>query len=665
MKKRLQQLIENTLQGLDIKGVLFLVTQTDDVSHGDYASNVALVVGKLLKKNPRILANELAAELSKRLPDSVERVEVAGPGFINLFLSRGYFTGTVADILKLGEKYGCGTALEGKKVMVEYTDPNPFKEFHIGHLMSNTIGESISRLIECAGAEVKRACYQGDVGLHVAKAVWGMQSVPHREGSPLEELDLVGKARYLGHAYALGAAAYDDGHKEAIEELNKKIYDRSDSEVNKLYDWGRKISLEYFEKIYKRLGTKFDFYFFESEMAKSGTEIVGEFLKKGVFEESDLPTPRPGIFFVYAIECNDDSIYIGQTQDLQKRWKEHCDGSASDYTTKHVPKKLIHYEEYSTREEAVQREHGLKTGFGRKWLKREYKSGRTRQAGGAVVFRAEKYDPKLHTRVFLTSQKLPTYEAKELGLHFAKAKKYKADISVVITANEQDGVFSVGLEAFRQIDSDLASKIIHLSHGVLRLPSGKMSSRKGEVITAESLIADVAKLTEHKIKDRDYDKTLKKEISEAVSVGALKYSILRQAIGGDIVFDFEKSISFEGDSGPYLQYAATRAQSVLEKAEKEGIKLVTKNAPETVAPFERLLSYFPEIVERACTERAPHLVVTYLVELAGAFNNFYATEKIVDKADPHSLYKLALTKAFRQVMENGLWILGIQVPSRM
>jgi arginyl-tRNA synthetase len=550
--------------------LVFSVERTENPEHGEYASNVALVAAKALKKTPRVLAEELLGKISLALPEEVSKIEVAGPGFINFFLKREYFSSVVRDILA-HKQYGHNQSLKGKKVLVEYTDPNPFKEFHIGHLMANSIGESISRLFEAQGAEVKRACYQGDVGLHVAKAIWGMQSVPSRDEKPLDTLSLEAKARYLGHAYQLGAAAYEAGHKEEIETLNRKIYDRSDGEVNKLYEWGRKVSLDYFEKIYERLGTKFDLYFFESEVATVGLEIVSRFLEKGVFEKSD----------------------------------------------------------------------------------------------GAIVFRGEKFNPKLHTRVYVTSQGLPTYEAKELALHFAKAEKYPTDLSVVITANEQDTVFEVGLEAFRQIDLSLAQKIKHLSHGMLRLPTGKMSSRKGEVIIAHALLEKVGSLVSEKIKDRGYDTDLKEKIVETVSIGALKYSILHQGIGGDIVFDFEKSISFEGDSGPYLQYAATRAQSLLLKGKAEGIKADITDVSPAVAAFERLLLYFPDVVARAGNDYAPHLIATYLVELAASFNHFYAHEQIVDKSDPHSPYKLALTKAFRIVMENGLALLGIKVPEKM
>lgn len=155
----------------------FVVEHPNDENMGDYATNVALILAKRDGKNPRDLAQEISFSLAAdiELMKIVEKVEVAGPGFVNFWIKEVEIKmEMVSEILKKGSDYGRNEIYKGKKVMVEYTDPNPFKQFHIGHLMSNAIGESVSRLVEFSGAEVKRACYQGDVGMHVAKAIWGM-----------------------------------------------------------------------------------------------------------------------------------------------------------------------------------------------------------------------------------------------------------------------------------------------------------------------------------------------------------------------------------------------------------------------------------------------------------------------------------------------------------
>ena len=148
-------------------------------------------------------------------------------------------------------------------------------------------------------------------------------------------------------------------------------------------------------------------------------------------------------------------------------------------------------------------------------------------------------------------------------------------------------------------------------------------------------------------------------------MAAIKYSVLKQKIGGDIIYDFEKSISVEGDSGPYLQYSYARANSVLEKAQKENVLPDFEIVPDEIFEVEKLLYKFPEIVLRSSEEYEPHYIANYLIEVARAYNSFYGNNLIVDKEDKTSAYKVALTYAFSFVMKNGLHLLGIRAPERM
>jgi arginyl-tRNA synthetase len=248
-----------------------------------------------------------------------------------------------------------------------------------------------------------------------------------------------------------------------------------------------------------------------------------------------------------------------------------------------------------------------------------------------------------------------------------KKEKYKYNKSITVTANEQDSFFDVVEVAISEIFPELKGKLKHLSHGMLRLPSGKMSSRTGDIISAEILINQVKEKVLEKIADRNFDEKEKGEIAEMVAIGAIKYSILKQAIGGDIIFGFDKSISFEGDSGPYLQYACVRANSILDKAKHYNTQKVSKMPFDTweITELERYLYRFEEVVEKAGREYAPHYIVTYLTELAGMFNAFYANNKIIDENDPSSPYKLALTSATAYILKSGLHLLGIRVPNKM
>ena len=577
MKEILQKEIENILQDLGVQNPKVSFDYPARMDFGDLSTNVAMVYAKELSKNPLELSNEIKEILAHTQCSQVWKIEAVAPGFINFYFDAEYFGKNIEKILKDGPAFAKGFSLAKQKVIIEYTVTNVLKPMHIGHLLGNVIGESISRIIENSGAEVKRNNYQGDSGLHVAKAVWGILKLGgKKEGSTVEKSD------YIGNSYVKGAQAYDDDKqsKTEIKEINKKLFEKSDSELLDLYQWGRQVSLNHFEELYKKLGTKFNFYFFESEVTESALQVVREFVKKGLFEESD----------------------------------------------------------------------------------------------GAVVFHGEKYDPKLHTRVFITSEGFPTYEAKDIAHALRKYEKYPFDTAIIVTANEQDEYFKVMFRALQEISPEIASKTQHISHGLLKLSSGKMSSRTGSVISAESLIEQVKEKIRDKMNTReDMSRGILdiEEVAETVAIGAIKYSILRQAIGGDIIFDFDKSLSFEGDSGPYLQYAAVRANSLLKKTEGVSRGRTLGNL-DTECPsgwvttnMERLIERFPNVVEKAGQEYAPHYIVTYLVELAGEFNSFYANHKIIDANDGTSPYRLALTKAFANVMTSGLNLLGIKVPSYM
>ncbi|MCK5026884.1 MAG: arginine--tRNA ligase, partial [Candidatus Pacebacteria bacterium] len=352
LEKEILNSIKKLFPEVDSSGVSVDVSD----NFGDYATNAAMVLAKRVGKSPRDVADELVKVLEKKKIKLVEKIEVAGPGFINFYINDEFFVDSVAEILKEGHGIGKNKKEKGQKIMVEYTDPNPFKVFHIGHLMTNVIGESLARLHEFCGAKVKRANYQGDVGLHVAKALWGMKQT--RDEMPSNGASLTEKTAYLGKAYSFGADAYENEEnikaQEEIKEINKQVYEVSCEEsLRELYDKGRQWSLDHFEEIYRKLGTRFDYYFFESQTFSEGTQLVKDNLKKGVFEKSD----------------------------------------------------------------------------------------------GAVIFPGGKYG--LHDRVFLNSEGLPTYEAKDLGLAYLKYKTYKADLSLVVTACEQTEYFKVVIEAMK------------------------------------------------------------------------------------------------------------------------------------------------------------------------------------------------------------------------
>ena len=280
IKEKIIDSIKSALKNLGIEAENVILEHPADVNFGDYSTNVAMAYAKALGSNPRELAEKIKNEIEKEKLTEIEKIEVAGAGFINFYLSHEFFVDSTKEILKQKDNWGKNDIMAGKKVMVEYTDPNPFKPFHIGHLMTNAIGESVARIMEYSGAKTIRANYQGDVGPHVAKAIWGiLNSAESYEGKD---------AIWIGEQYANGSAKAEEDEKikNEIDVINKNVYDRSNEVINKIYDWGRAVTLEAFEEIYKILGTKFNHYFFESVMAPIGVKIVKENIPN-VFEESD------------------------------------------------------------------------------------------------------------------------------------------------------------------------------------------------------------------------------------------------------------------------------------------------------------------------------------------------------------------------------------------
>lgn len=532
--EQVRQVIARACKDVFSVDVDIVLTRPDE-QFGDYATNVALQLAKQLNKNPRQVAEELAAAIKS--PD-IAKTAVAGPGFINISLSDQALTAALKRQIE--------PVHQGKVVVIEHTDANPFKELHIGHAYSNTIGEALGRLYKVAGATVHQVSYHGDVGLHIAMAIYGLQ----HPGEP-------GDSNESAYARGVRLAKDSDEAKQAVAEINKKIYDRSDPEINELYDKGKAASFAEFEKVYQRLHVSFEKQYLESQTGPEGQKIVEQHLDDGIFEKSD----------------------------------------------------------------------------------------------GAIVFKGEKFD--LHTRVFINSQGLPTYEAKEIGLIFAKDRDYHFDEAVVVTANEIDQYFQVLVAAIGQIDKQLAAKLRHVSHGVVKLPSGKMSSRTGQIITA----AEVLEALEQAITAARQDQVA----VEANVLGALKYEFLKHRIGGDLIFSIEDSVSLEGNSGPYLQYAHARACSILAKKAASADEITEVDDSER--SLVRKLGEYAEVVDRAVRELMPHHICTYLYELAQTFNRFYEANRVID--DPREAPRLRLVKAYADILRHGLDLLNIPAPEKM
>lgn len=547
----IQKVIQDKVQELFSVTIDVSLTRPDE-QFGDYSTNVALQLAGRLGKSPRDVAQAILEGLQS---DLIAAASVAGPGFINITLQD-----TALRVLVEAQP---ATSLAGKKYTVEYSDPNPFKPLHAGHLYTTLVGDMIARLVERAGAETIRLNFGGDVGLHVGKSMWAiLQNLGGELPEKLATIPEGERAAWLGERYVEGNNAYEDDEsaKAAIIAVNKRVYglhaegDR-ETPFAQIYWTCRQWSYDYFGVLYRQLGVvPFDRFIPESEVAETGLKAVRE--HPDVYEESD----------------------------------------------------------------------------------------------GAIIFDGEKHG--LHKRVFINSEGLPTYEAKDVGLSLTKWQDYAFDQSIIITANEQAQYMQVVIKSIEQFAPEAAQRTRHITHGVVKLAGGvKMSSRRGNVVTALEILEAA----------REAGRTSGTNPSEETILAAVKYAFAKNRIGGDIVYDPTESIALEGNSGPYLQYAHARACSILRRAGTSG-SLEGELQPDERSLLRKIGQY-AEVVEQATTELMPHYICTFLYELAQKFNSFYEHNRVM--GDERQAIRLALVEQYARTLRAGLELLGIHAPDHM
>ena len=537
-----------------------------DPQFGDLSTNIAMQISKQVGKNPREVAQQLVDALNDT--GRFGQISIAGPGFINIRVLDDELSNELGKIIKNSSEYGKSNLYQQKVVITEYSDPNPFKVLHVGHLYTSVIGDAISNIIENAGGQVHRVNFGGDVGLHVGKTMWAIiKNFGGEYPEKLNDISESDRSEFMARCYVEGTRAYEDDEQAKIEitAMNKKVYqfhidNDHESSAAQIYWTCRAWSYDYFNAFYARIGTKFEKYYPESTVAQVGLATVLEQRDKGVYQNSD----------------------------------------------------------------------------------------------GAIIFVGEPYG--LHTRVFVNKEGLPTYEAKDVGLSIKKAQDYNFDQSIIITGNDIIEYMKVVLKSIEQYRPDLSSRTRHITHGNVKLVGNeKMSSRKGNFLRAVDVLDMVADANEAAQGNRNDEPVL----------GAIKYAFLKFRIGADSIFDPNESVSLQGNSGPYLQYALARAYSIIRKLSVDESAFTLLN--DSFTQYERSLlvklTEYPEVVEQATIDLEPHQLCTYLYELAQVFNRFYENSKVV--GDEREKVRSYLVLAYANILKSGLKILGVPTPERM
>ena len=514
-------------------------------------------LAKSLKKNPMLIAEELAEKLRKDLKKTdISGVDFKG-AYVNFFVDKK----VLADrVLKDGGKV---EKRKGKRV-IEFPSPNTNKPLHLGHLRNMAIGASVAKILEFAGNDVVRVNLNNDRGVHICKSMVSYEKFG-KGADPNKKSD-----HFVGDYYVkFNEAAKKDKKLEVAALDCLKKWEDGDKETVALWKKMNKWAFDGFAETYDLFGVKFDKEYFESDVYSKGKDIIAAGLKKGIFEKGD-----------------DGEVKIN----LEKE-----------------------------------------------------------KLGEKVLLRAD------GTSLYMTQD-----------LYFAKLKDddFKVDGSIYVVGNEQNYHFKVLFSILKKLGFKFADKLHHLSYGMVNLPEGRMKSREGTIVDADDLIEKTRKLAENGLVTRDANLS-KKELGDRslkIALAAIKYNLLKIDIRKNMVFNPKEAIAFEGDTGPYLLYSYARASSIVRKVKsKKKVKILDLKGEEI--RLLKKVDSFGDVVAKAYDSLAPNLVANYCYELAQMFNEFYHVCSVLGSVEEG--FRLALVKKFRDVLKDGLDLLGIEVVEEM
>ncbi len=568
LKKEIAVLINNVFNS-DIVQASGLV-YPPNIKMGDL-SLPCFVIAKQSGKNPAEVAESLVVSLSEKLskPNSkIATVFAKGP-YLNFKLKKENLVKEVlGEIVKLQEEYGCNELGGKQKTMIEYSNVNTHKEYHIGHLRNVCFGDSVHRIMLANDYKSIPVSYINDFGIHVAKTLWAYLEY-------YKDVDLPeNKGQFLGQVYVRSnKETKDKPHlKDLVNFMMKKIESRQGEEYE-LWKKTRQWSIEQFDVIYKELGIKFDKIYYESDVIEKGRAMIDKMLEKGILKYSQ----------------------------------------------------------------------------------------------GAVIADLEEYD--LGVLVFLRSDGSATYPVADIPLAKSKFDEFDLDASIYVVDIRQALYFKQLFFIMKQMG--YKKPMIHLGYDFVKLPDGMMSSRSGNTITYEDLKKLLMDKIQKETRSRHVDWTDERidVVSKTLTKAVIKFEMLKTGAQQTITFDIDKSLSFQGYTAAYLLYSSARISSIIKKSGlSEARILKTKKIFLNENKEHELiikLAKYPDAVKQAAKNFDPSIICKYLFELAQDFNDYYHSVVILKAENEKIKAKLLLILSIKQVLVNGLNLLGIDVIEEM
>ena len=648
------------------------------------------LVQERIRERAQRIADEVARHLAQR--NSFAQVEAVN-GYVNIIYDTNHFSNDVVQAaIAQGPDYGRG-APKTDKVMVEFSQPNTHKAFHVGHLRNVALGDALCRILRFAGYDVLAANYIGDIGLHVIKTLWCYLRFHQGEEPPREQ-----RGRWLGEIYAEAdrRLEYRQDVVDLLNELAKEdpvfvqAIDRMLKELWRTHKVGEDVAYLLGQIAHGR-EIKPDAFYDEQTIVRFWP-IVGKQL------EHELADARAEA----EQGLNGESqVSLADLEERYERWKRLA--STIDWWP-HVPEWQKEVRETFQRWERKDPEFVALWEETRAWSMEEFHriydelgvqfdvwfyESEMEDEGRAIVQEllergiAEvsegvpvvKIDEKLgleretyRTLPILRSDGTTLYSTKDLALTKRKFEHYGIDRAIWVVDVRQSLYLQQIFKIMELWGFEQASKCYHLAYETVMLPTGAMSSRSGNVVLYEDIARQVLERALEIIEEKNpsLPADLKVEVARQVGLGSLKYGMLSRDSNRVIVFDIEEALSFDGHAAPYIQYAHARACRILEKVDSlpAGPYTFTDLVPEEIELIAQLAA-LPDEVERAAEEYKPLIIANYVYELARRFNDFYHACPVLQAEEPKHSARLALVAATRQALANGLNLLGIAAPEVM
>ena len=597
------------LYGLDISDNLLPITPTRKEFQGDFTV-VTFPLTKLAKKKPDIIGEELGHILVRDLPeiDSFNVIQ----GFLNLSFVPSFWN---AFVLSLQDNPTFGELpANGERVLVEFSSPNTNKPLHLGHIRNILIGWSVSKILKAAGFDVFNVQIINDRGIAICKSmlarkIWGAGKTPENTG--------IKGDFFVGSYYVLFEQKFQEEY--AAWQLTTEA--REVFESKKKEDQSELAFFKSYKDLY------FNAY---SELGKQAAEMLRNW-EAG--EEKTIATWSQMNQWVYA---------------------------GFDHTYQllgvHFDKLYYESETYLLGKDIVQ--EGIE------------KSVFYKEADGSVWI--DMTDVKLDKKVVLRKDGTSVYITQDLGTAELRYDDFKANKMIYVVADEQNYHFQVLFEIAKKLNVPYAEGLHHLSYGMVDLPTGKMKSREGTVVDADDLIAEVVLEARKNSEERgvlaDLTDAERSEIIRKIGLAALKYFIIKVQPQKRMTFDPKESVDMQGQTGPYIQNAFVRIQSVLRKA-GDFDATIAGNYFEFVLEEREIIQQlyqYPSVIEESALQYDPSAIANYAYALAKNYHRFYHEHSIL-KADDLAVrsFRLCMSKAVGSVLNHSMNLLGIEMPEKM